>query len=162
MGALDRLRFEPLDRHRGDIIGRLTLFLGCLTRAATGEPQARDQTAGRHPAVVRAMQLMETTPDQRWTLADLAAELHLTRGYLVRRFKSATGLPPMAYLSRFRVETAGALLLHTDESVSRIGEVVGWPDANYFARRFKAHYGMSPTAYRAQFQHSAARLRRWD
>jgi AraC family transcriptional regulator, L-rhamnose operon transcriptional activator RhaR len=162
LGALDRLRSEPLDRYRGDIIGRLTLFLGCLTRAAGGDPPGGDRTAARHPAVARAMRLMETMPDQRWTLADLAAELHLTRGYLVRRFKAATGLPPMAYLSRLRVETAAALLLHTDESVSRIGEAVGWPDANYFARRFKAHYGMSPTTYRARFRHHAARLRTWE
>ena len=80
----------------------------------------------------------------------------------MRRFKAATGLPPMAYLSRLRVESAAALLLHTDQSITQIGEAVGWPDANYFARRFKAHYGLSASAYRARFSHNAARLRTWQ
>jgi len=32
------------------------------------------------------------------------------------------------------------MLLHGDESMSEIGQAVGWPDQNYFARRFKAHF----------------------
>jgi hypothetical protein len=39
---------------------------------------------------------------RHWTLTDLAAELHLTPGHLVRLFNAATGLPPMAYLAQLR------------------------------------------------------------
>ncbi|MGW0810733.1 helix-turn-helix domain-containing protein [Nonomuraea sp. NPDC002799] len=153
LDALDRLRREPPGLHRGDVIGRLLLFLGCLARSLAGK---RGDTFGptgpNHPAVVRATRLMEAAPDHHWTLAELAAELHLTRGYLVRLFKATTGLPPMAHLSRFRVELAAVLLLHTDQSITRIGEAVGWPDANNFARRFKAHYGLNASTYRARFR----------
>jgi AraC family L-rhamnose operon transcriptional activator RhaR len=38
LSVLDRLRLQPLGLHRGDIIGRLTLFLGCLARAVAGTP----------------------------------------------------------------------------------------------------------------------------
>jgi AraC family L-rhamnose operon transcriptional activator RhaR len=154
LDALDRLRFKPIGTHRGDIIGRLALFLGCLARAVAQDRPARPT----HPAVVQAMRLMEAQPAYRWTLAELAGRLHLAPGYLVRLFKSATGLPPMAYLSRFRVETAAGLLLHTDEPVTHIGSSVGWPDQNYFARRFKAHYGLSATTYRQRFSRN---LRTW-
>ncbi|MBB5133341.1 AraC family L-rhamnose operon transcriptional activator RhaR [Thermocatellispora tengchongensis] len=151
LDALDRLRDRP--RHRGDIIGRLLLVLGCLARAAARDADdVPEQAAGPgHLAVARAIRLMEEAPDRQWTLAELAAELHLTRGHLVRRFKAATGLPPMAYLSRFRVELAAALLRHTDQSITQIGEAVGWADANNFARRFKAHYGLTASTYRARF-----------
>jgi AraC family L-rhamnose operon transcriptional activator RhaR len=111
-----------------------------------------------HPAVVDAMQMMEERPEHQWTLTEIAECLHVAPGYLVRLFKSATGLPPMAYLARHRVEVAAAQLLHTDQPISRIGESVGWPDQNYFARRFKAHYGLSASTYRAQFAHKAKRL----
>jgi AraC family L-rhamnose operon transcriptional activator RhaR len=97
------------------------------------------------------MRLMEADPARHWTLTDLAGELHLAPGYLVRLFKSVTGLPPMAYLSRHRVELAADRLLHTDLPISRIGESVGWPDQNYFARRFKSHYGLSASTYRQRF-----------
>ncbi|MET8149342.1 AraC family transcriptional regulator [Actinoplanes sp. NPDC049668] len=159
LDALDRLRFRPVSMHRGDIIGRLSLFLSCVARAVAGGVEAG---AGQtHPAVVDAMRMMEARPAHHWTLTELAEALHLAPGYLVRLFKSATGLPPMAYLSRHRVEVAAARLLHTDDAISRIGESVGWPDQNYFARRFRAHYGLSASAYRTRFAHNSVRLRSW-
>jgi AraC family transcriptional regulator, L-rhamnose operon transcriptional activator RhaR len=50
------------------------------------------------------------------------------------------------------------MLLHGDESMSEIGQTVGWPDQNYFARRFKAHFGLSGTTYPERFARSARQL----
>jgi AraC family L-rhamnose operon transcriptional activator RhaR len=159
LDALDRLRFKPIGMHRGDVIGRLSMFLSCLARAVAQDRDVLDGPEGpTHPAVVQAMRLMEAQPAYRWSLTELAEVLHLAPGYLVRLFKSATGLPPMAYLSRFRVESAATLLLHTDHSVAHIGRSVGWPDQNYFARRFRAHYGMTASGYRQRFSDTAVHL----
>ncbi len=87
--------------------------------------------------------MLEASIARRWTLSELAEELHLAPGYLVRVFKAATGLPPMAYLAQVRAEHAAVMLLHSDEPITGIGRAVGWPDQNYFARRFKVHYGLS-------------------
>jgi AraC family transcriptional regulator, L-rhamnose operon transcriptional activator RhaR len=149
--ALDRLRLRPRGRHRGDFIARLALVLGCVARAVVREGEDSGGDAHTHPAVLEAMRMMEARPGHPWSLTELAAGLHLAPGYLVRLFKNATGLPPMAYLSRHRVEVAATRLLGTADAISRIGESVGWPDQNYFARRFRAHYGMSASAYRSQF-----------
>jgi AraC-like DNA-binding protein len=160
VGHLDRLhevRFSPVETHRGDIVGWLSLFLSALARAVArteATPAGRPLT---HPSVLDAMRMMEERPAHQWSLTELAAELHLAPGYLVRLFKSATGLPPMAYLSRQRVELAAARLLHTDQPISRIGESVGWPDQNYFARRFRSHYGLSASTYRARFTKTVKR-----
>jgi AraC family transcriptional regulator, L-rhamnose operon transcriptional activator RhaR len=155
--ALDRLRHLPVETYRGDIVGRLSLLLSQLGR--TVARAHRLQPAGpAHPAAGQAMRLLESRLAYHWTLSELAEQLHLAPGYLIRLFKSATGLPPMAYLGRLRAETAAALLLHSDQPVTCIGRAVGWPDQNYFARRFKAHYGLSATAYRARFASNAAFL----
>ena len=153
LGALDELRGHRMSLHRGDIIGRLSLFLGGLARALVldGDDIAPGIGHATHPAVVDAMQMIEARPEHNWTLGELAEALHLAPRYLVRLFKAATGLPPIAYLSRYRVEVAAAQLLRTDDPINRIGESVGWPDQNYFARRFRAHYGISASAYRARF-----------
>ncbi|HET7516699.1 MAG TPA: helix-turn-helix transcriptional regulator, partial [Actinomycetes bacterium] len=120
-----------------------------------------EPTGPTHPAVVQAMQLLDSQLTHPWTLGELAARLHLSPGYLLRLFKSSTGMPPMAYLARRRVETAAGLLLHTDQSVTQIGRSVGWPDQNYFARRFKAHFGLSATTYRSRFADRTRRLQTW-
>jgi AraC-like DNA-binding protein len=148
LDRLHDLRVFPASTHRGDLVGRLILFLSCLARSVAGGLPAVNAT---HAAVLDGMRMMEERPAYHWTLTELAAALHVAPGYLVRLFKSSTGLPPMAYLSQHRVELAAARLLHTDQPIHRIGESVGWPDQNYFARRFKSHYGLSASTYRERF-----------
>ena len=168
LDALAALWHCPRAEYRGDILGRLSLLLGQLGRAAVG-PAGAFAAAGaaggpRHPAVSQAMKLLESSIARQWTLTDLAEELHLAPGYLVRLFKATTGLPPMAYLAQVRAEHAAVLLLHSDEPITCIGRSVGWPDQNYFARRFKAHYGLSATTYRKRFATEAIHMndRRFD
>lgn len=157
--ALDALRSCSAGRHRGDIIGRLALFLSAVARSVDPSPDSTlDRTGPTHPAVVHAMRLLEARPEHGWTLRELADLLHLAPGYLVRLFKNGTGLPPMAYLARLRVELAATRLLHTDHSIAHIARSVGWPDQNYFARRFKVHFGLSASEYRARFTDNAMAL----
>jgi AraC family L-rhamnose operon transcriptional activator RhaR len=158
--ALEELRHSPLGLHRGDVIARLTLILGHVARAVAADRNQPSQPEGPlHPVAARAIQSLEARIQQSWTVKDLAADLHVSPSYLLRIFKSSTGLPPMSYLAKRRVETAAELLLHGDASISEIGEAVGWPDQNYFARRFKAHFGLSATAYRERFTHTTKQLR---
>jgi AraC family L-rhamnose operon transcriptional activator RhaR len=71
LDALERLRLLPVALHRSDIVGRLTLFLGHLARAAAyGTAELGDPT---HPAVMDAMRMMESRPAHPWTLTELAA-----------------------------------------------------------------------------------------
>jgi len=156
--ALTALRHCSLERYRGDILGRLSLLLSALGRVAQATSAMSGEAGPLHPAVGRAIRLLEADIARRWTLTSLADELHLAPGYLVRLFKSATGLPPMAYLAQVRAEQAAVLLLHSDEPITGIGRAVGWSDQNYFARRFKAHYGLSATTYRKRFATGAAHL----
>jgi AraC family transcriptional regulator, L-rhamnose operon transcriptional activator RhaR len=155
LDALAALRHRPAPEYRGDILGRLSLLLGQLARVVPGPSLAGGPP---HPAAGRALRLLESDIARPWTLPALADELHLAPGYLIRLFKAATGLPPMAYLAQVRAEHAAVLLLHSDEPVTCIGRTVGWPDQNYFARRFKAHYGLSATTYRKRFAARAAHL----
>jgi AraC family L-rhamnose operon transcriptional activator RhaR len=158
LAALDALRHQPVTQHRGDIVGRLALLFSHLGRAVEQTHGLPGPGGQAHPAIGQAMRLLEDRLAYRWTLTELAGQLHLAPGYLVRLFKATTGLPPMAYLARLRAEHAATLLLHSDQPVTCIGQAVGWPDQNYFARRFKAHYGLSATTYRARFATGAIHL----
>jgi AraC family transcriptional regulator, L-rhamnose operon transcriptional activator RhaR len=159
LDALAALRHQPVALHRADIVGRLSLLFGQLGQAAAQAGGTLPEAPGpAHPSIVRAMRMLEADVARPWTLTGFAAELHLTPGYLVRLFKAATGLPPMAYLAQLRAEHAAVLLLHSDAPITQIGRAVGWPDQSNFARRFKAHYGLSATTYRKRFATRAADL----
>jgi AraC family L-rhamnose operon transcriptional activator RhaR len=147
---LDNLAQLTDPSRHAERIGRLTMFLGEVARHL--KPiRSSGKADDLHPSVVEAIKRMEDDPRREWTLGPLAKELRIAEAYLVRRFKRATGLPPMAWLARLRAERAAAMLLRTDEPVAQIGSAVGWDDPNYFARRFRAHFGLSASAYRDRF-----------
>lgn len=69
-----------------------------------------------------------------------------------RRFATATGLTPIAYVQRLRIEDAKRRLERTDASVDEISWRVGYEDAAFFRRLFKRTTGMAPGAYRKRFR----------
>lgn len=68
-----------------------------------------------------------------------------------RRFTAATGLAPIAYVQRLRIEDAKRRLERTDASVDEISWRVGYEDAAFFRRLFKRTTGLAPGAYRKRF-----------
>ena len=69
-----------------------------------------------------------------------------------RRFTAATGLTPIDYVQRLRVEDAKRRLERTDASVEDISWRVGYEDAAFFRRLFRRTTGMAPGAYRKRFR----------
>jgi len=69
-----------------------------------------------------------------------------------RRFAAATGLAPIAYVQRLRVEDAKRRLERTDASVDDISWRVGYEDGAFFRRLFRRVTGLAPGAYRKRFR----------
>lgn len=69
-----------------------------------------------------------------------------------RRFASATGLPPLEYVQRLRIEDAKRRLERTDAPVDEISWRVGYEDPAFFRRLFRRTTGMAPGAYRKRFR----------
>jgi transcriptional regulator GlxA family with amidase domain len=69
-----------------------------------------------------------------------------------RRFTAATGVTPIAYVQRLRIEEAKRRLERTDVAVDEISWRVGYEDAAFFRRLFKRVTGLAPGAYRKRFR----------
>ena len=69
-----------------------------------------------------------------------------------RRFMKATGLTPIAYVQRLRIEDAKRRLERTDASVDEVSWRVGYEDPAFFRRLFKRTTGLAPGAYRKRFR----------
>jgi transcriptional regulator GlxA family with amidase domain len=69
-----------------------------------------------------------------------------------RRFTEATGVSPLAYVQRLRVEEAKRRLEQTEDSVEAVGWHVGYEDPAFFRRLFKRVTGLPPGAYRRRFR----------
>jgi transcriptional regulator GlxA family with amidase domain len=69
-----------------------------------------------------------------------------------RRFKNATGLAPIDYVQRLRVEEAKRRLERTAAPIDEIGWNVGYEDPAFFRRLFKRITGVTAGVYRRKFQ----------
>lgn len=83
---------------------------------------------------------------------DLAQKAAVSVRSLNRRFRDATGMPPMEYLRRVRVEAAKRLLEADQLAIDDVTAEVGYEDSRSFHRLFHQVTGLSPRAYRARFR----------
>lgn len=93
-------------------------------------------------------------------LDELAAMVGMSPRNFARRFKTATGEAPLAYLHRLRIDRARHALESAHRSVEEIGREVGYGDVAFFRKLFRRHTGASPRDYRARFGPRAAPSRK--
>ncbi|MEI9924256.1 MAG: AraC family transcriptional regulator [Bradyrhizobium sp.] len=69
-------------------------------------------------------------------LGELAAVAGVSRFHFGRMFKRSTGLTPMAYVERSRVQRAQELIRSAEHRLSEVALAVGFADQSHFTRRF--------------------------
>jgi AraC-like DNA-binding protein len=112
-------------------------------------PQDTGWLAGLMDAVVGpALAQLHGRPSHPWTLADLAHTVASSRSVLAERFTELVGIPPMLYLTRWRVQLAAEQLANSKAKVATIGAQVGYDAEAAFSRAFKRETGLSPAAWR--------------
>lgn len=161
VGPLVALLTDELDDDRpgqGAVLDRVVdLLVVAVLRAWSARPDARAPRwlpAASDPVVGPALRRLQHEPHRPWTVASLAAESALSRAAFARRFARVVGEPPMAYLSRWRLDLAADLLRDTDLVLEAIAARVGYASAFSLSDAFVRQRGMRPSDYR-----SAARAR---
>ncbi|HSC36365.1 MAG TPA: helix-turn-helix transcriptional regulator, partial [Chitinophagaceae bacterium] len=77
-----------------------------------------------------------------------------SRRNIVRRFKQVTGITPIEYLQKTRIEAAKKLLEQTNQQMTEVMLNCGYNDAKAFRKIFRKTVGMTPTGYREKFHAS--------
>jgi len=98
-----------------------------------------------------ARKFIERAFSQPLTLKEIAQHFFLSPYHFSRMFKEMSGLPPIAYLNKVRMEKAKRLLLDTDEPVKAIAAKVGFSDPHYFSRSFLKYEGLTPSEFRRKY-----------
>jgi AraC-like DNA-binding protein len=126
------------------------MFIEVLRRyVETLPPQQAGWLGALRDAVVGpALSKLHEEPTRSWTLAELAKEIASSRTVLVERFSQLVGVPPMLYLTRWRLQLAAEQLARGSAKVAAIGAQVGYESEAAFSRAFKRETGFSPAAWR--------------
>jgi AraC family transcriptional regulator, activator of mtrCDE len=97
-----------------------------------------------HPKAARAVVAMLERPGRAWTLDELAEVANASRASLVRMFRQAAKMSPLAFLAETRLELARRKLLASSSSLAAIAADVGYQSESAFSRAFHVRYGLRP------------------
>jgi AraC family transcriptional regulator, activator of mtrCDE len=121
----------------------MKLYLVQAARLLTqGDPNAESR-------VGRAIAAILTDPGSGHSIASLAALVGMSRATFIRHFAKATGLNPMQFVAKARLDHAAELLRSTALPVKTIAARIGFQNRSHFSRAFRRAHGVDPSHFRA-------------
>lgn len=126
------------------------LFVETVRRYVESLPQSHTGwLAGlREPHLAKALALLHGDIRRPWTVDDLGREVGLSRSALSDRFLRLIGVPPINYLTNWRMQVAAAKVRGTNATLAQVAQDVGYESEAAFSRAFKKAFGMAPGTWR--------------
>jgi AraC-like DNA-binding protein len=124
------------------LVQMLRVYLKTTTRPPGWLAAIADEHIGNAVAIVH------TQYAEHWTVEDLANKVGMSRTAFAVRFKTLVGLPPLEYLTQWRMVIARRAL-KAGKSLSVVAESVGYASDTAFNAAFKRATGQSPGRYRS-------------
>ena len=97
---------------------------------------------------VPGCQRSQAEPGEPWALEELARAAAMSRTSFAERFRTMAGMPPLTYLSRWRMLLAQRALRDGDVRVGSLAAELGYASESAFSTAFKREVGESPLRYR--------------
>ena len=105
------------------------------TLCAAGSPGDR---------IAHAIRLLKSDFDQPLAVATLARQAGMSESVFYRHFKRITGMSPMQFQKRLRLERAQRLMLTRALNASEAALAVGYESLQHFSRDYKRFFGEPP------------------
>lgn len=106
-----------------------------------------EATLGETEAIRRVVERLKRKTHDFPDLASMAEMAGLSRFHFSRIFKAETGLSPVQFVERCRIEQAKILIEAADLSLSDIAVRLGFSDQSHFTKRFAKIVGSTPAAF---------------
>jgi AraC-like DNA-binding protein len=98
----------------------------------------------------RSLALMHRNISTPWSAEALAREVSMSRSAFVHRFTTLMGMPPIRYLTLWRLQTAKLHLRETQKTIAQLAHSVGYESEEAFSRAFRREFGLPPARWRDQ------------
>jgi transcriptional regulator GlxA family with amidase domain len=102
-------------------------------------------------AILMAQKIIEENFPNKISIEKLSADLCIGRRNFDRRFIKATGITPLDYLQRVKIEAAKKMFETTRKTVNEIMFDVGYQDSKAFRDVFSRVTGLSPLEYKSKY-----------
>lgn len=148
---IDTSRREQLGRQvmLNSLAASLFILAVCEFAVQSADPRGLFAALG-DPRLAKVLNAIHQRPGDDWSIASLASVAGMSRTTFAERFSSLLELPPMQYLTQWRVSQAKLLLQNRQLSVAAIAEQLGYRSEPAFRKLFKRITGIGPGKQRSQ------------
>src|SRR4051812_3366713 len=101
--------------------------------------------------ILMAQKFIEENYQEKISIEKLSSDLSIGRRNFDRRFIKATGLTPLDYLQRVKIEASKKMFESSRKTVNEIMYEVGYNDAKAFRDVFSRVTGLSPIDYKSKY-----------
>lgn len=95
--------------------------------------------------ILKAVEDNLSEPD--FDVQHLAEKVNMSRSTLTRKLKAITGLTPLEYIRRVKMQHACRMLKDSHTTVNEVALALGYYNRKYFTACFKEEYGLTPSEY---------------
>lgn len=85
-------------------------------------------------------------PEQELPIETLAADIFVSKYYLIRKFRNSIGMTPHQFCIQNRIRKSQGML-DEEKTISRIAAEMGFYDQSHFDKAFQKIVGISPSEY---------------
>jgi len=100
--------------------------------------------------IAAALDALHADIKQSWTIAQLADIAGMSRSAFAERFCRTVGLPPIDYLSQWRMAVARDMLRSGDHRLADVAYACGYQSASAFSTAFARAVGIPPSRFASQ------------
>lgn len=136
-------------------VSKLLNVISLLKRKTEKESDQKNRYSDKISFVI---QTMNREYEKSYTLDEYAKMCNMSKFHFLRIFQSITGLSPIEYRNKIRLDHAKEMLEDGNLSVIEIGRRTGYPCNAYFCDAFKNKMGMSPSQYRKQHKEGSIKI----
>ncbi|RQV59924.1 AraC family transcriptional regulator [Burkholderia cenocepacia] len=146
--ALETERQQPGAAAIASGLANIVLVGMLRAHLRSGQPPAGWLGALADERIGQALRLMHGQIARRWKVDDLAAAVAMSRTSFAERFRVKVGMPPLEYLTHWRMMLARRALRTGTEPLSSIARRIGYESDTAFGLAFTKRHGVSPGRYR--------------
>lgn len=102
----------------------------------------------RYRYIANGIKYLETDIKQEKSIEEVAKMCNVSSAYFRRLFKEYSGLSPIQFRIRKKLDMAKDMLVNGTMSIVEISDYLGFENVTYFTRLFKEYEKISPAKYR--------------
>ena len=103
-------------------------------------------------AMLRTIRMIEEKPEASFSLEKLAGAAAKSVSSYTRKFREMTGLSPIEYIQKRRLQQVCHYLIRSDKNIDEIAQLCGFNSANYLIKLFRREFELTPRRYRDEWR----------